>query len=137
MTRINTNISSLLAQNSLANSNNELQTAMTRLSTGLKINSGADDPAGLIASTALQNNITSVNSAISNSQLADQMIATADGGLGQVSTLLNNIQSLVTQAANNGAMSSDQVAADQLQIDSSLNAINSIAQSTSFQGKQL
>jgi flagellin len=137
MTRINTNISSLLAQNSLATSDQELQTSLTRLSTGLRINSGADDPSGMIASTALQSDITSVNSAISNSQMAEQMISTADSGLGQVSSLLNNIQSLVTSAANSGTMTSDQISADQLQIDSSLNAINQIAQSTSFQGQNL
>jgi flagellin len=137
MTRINTNISSLQAQNSLATSNQELQTSMERLSTGLRINSGADDPSGMIAATALQSDITSVGSAISNSQMAEQMIATADSGLGQVSSLLNNIQGLVTAAANSGTMSSDQISADQLQIDSSLSAINQIAQTTSFQGQNL
>ena len=50
MTRINTNVSSLVAQTNLAKSNTDLQTALTRLSTGLRINTGADDPAGLIAS---------------------------------------------------------------------------------------
>jgi flagellin-like hook-associated protein FlgL len=110
---------------------------MTRLSTGLRINSGADDPSGMIASTELQSNITSINAAVSNSQLAEQMIATADSGLGQVSSLLNSIQGLVTSAANTGTLSSDQIAADQLQIDSSLSAINQIAQSTKFQGQNL
>ena len=137
MTRINTNLSSLQAQNSLQTSQNEMQTAMTRLSTGLRINSGADDPSGMIASTELQSNITSINSAVSNSQLAEQMIATADSGLGQISSLLNSIQGLVTSAANTGTLSSDQISADQLQVDSSLSAINQIAQSTSFQGQNL
>lgn len=137
MTRINTNVSSLLAQNALANSNNELQTSLTRLSTGLRINSGADDPAGLIASTALQADMTGINSAISNSNLADEMISTADSALGQVSTLLNNIQGLVTQAASTGTESSSQISAAQLQIDSSLNAIDRISQTTNFQGQNL
>jgi len=137
MTRINTNVSSLLAQNSLATSNQELETSLTRLSTGLRINSGADDPSGMIAATALQSDITSVNSAISNSQMAEQMISTADSGLGQISSLLNNIQGLVTSAANSGTMTPDQIQADQLQIDSSLSAINQIANTTSFQGTNL
>ncbi|HEY2759454.1 MAG TPA: flagellin [Pirellulales bacterium] len=137
MTRINTNVSSLVAQTNLAKSNNDLQTALTRLSTGLRINTGKDDPAGLIASESLKSDIVSVQTAISNSQSANQLIATADSALGQVSSLLNDIRGLVSQAANTGALSSDQIAANQLQIDSSLQAIDRIAQSTSFQGKRL
>ncbi len=54
MTRINTNVSSLVAQNTLARNTDDLQQALTRLSTGLRINSGKDDPAGLIASEACE-----------------------------------------------------------------------------------
>ncbi len=137
MTRINTNVSSLTAQNRLQRTNNDLQTALTRLSTGLRINSGKDDPAGLIASEALRSDITSINKAISNTQRASQIIATADSALGQVSNLLNDIRGLVTEAANKGALSDDEIAANQLQIDSSLDAINRIAQTTTFQGRKL
>jgi flagellin len=137
MTRINTNVSSLVAQKTLARTNMDLQTSLTRLSTGLRINTGKDDPAGLIASEALRTDIISVESAISNSERANQVIATADSALGQVSILLNDIRGLVTEAANTGAMSDDQIAANQLQIDSSLEAINRIAQTTSFQGRKL
>jgi len=137
MTRINTNVSSLTAQKTLARSNDALQQALTRLSTGLRINSGKDDPAGLIASEALGSDIVSTQAAISNSQRANQVIATADSGLGQVSSLLNDIRALVTEAANTGAMSADQIAANQLQVDSSLEALNRIAQTTSFQGRHL
>jgi flagellin len=137
MTRINTNVSSLLAQTNLASANNQLNQALTRLSTGLRINSGKDDPAGLIAANALGSEITSANQAISNTQQATNMIDTANSALTQVSTLLNDIQGLVTQAANTGAMSSDQIAANQSQIDSSLNAIDRIAQTTAFQGTKL
>lgn len=137
MTRINTNISSLVAQNRLNRNNDALQTALTRLSTGLRINNGKDDPAGLIASEALRSDITSLNKAISNTQRAVQIIATADSALGQVSSLLNDIRGLVVEAANRGAMSDDEIAANQLQIDSSLEAINRIAQTTTFQGRKL
>jgi flagellin len=137
MTRINTNISSLTAQNSLQRSNAQLQTALTRLSTGLRINVGKDDPAGLIASEALKSDITAVTKAISNSERANEMIATADSALGQVSDLLNDVRGLVSEAANTGAMSADQIAANQLQVDSSLDAINRISQVTSFQGRRL
>ncbi|MFH1265035.1 MAG: flagellin [Planctomycetota bacterium] len=137
MTRINTNVSALSAQQSLAISQNSLQQALTRLSTGLRINSGKDDPAGLIASEILRSDITAVGRAISNSERANQMIATADSALGQVSALLNDVRGLVTEAANEGALSDEQIAANQLQIDSSLEAINRIAQMTAFQGRKL
>ncbi|TWT79074.1 B-type flagellin [Planctomycetes bacterium CA13] len=137
MTRINTNVSSLVAQNRLNQNNNDLQTALTRLSTGLRINSGKDDPAGLIASEALRSEIGSFNKAISNTNRANQIITTADSALGQVSSLLSDVRGLVVEAANTGALSDDEVAANQLQVDSSLEAINRIAQTTTFQGRKL
>ena len=137
MTRINTNVSSLNAQKSLARSNLQLQVALTRLSTGLRINSGKDDPAGLIASEVLRSDIISVQRAITNSERANQMLSTADSALGQVSSLLNDIRGLVSEAANDGALSTEQIAANQAQVDSSLEAIDRIAQVTQFQGKRL
>ncbi len=130
MTRINTNVSSLVAQNTLGRSNAALEQALTRLSTGLRINTGKDDPAGLIASENLRSDITSIKQAIGNTDRANQVIATADSALGQVSALLNDIRGLVTEAANDGALSAEQIAANQLQIDSSLEALNRIAQTT-------
>ena len=137
MSRINTNVSSLIAQKTLTSNNQSLQTALTRLSTGLRINTGKDDPAGLIASEVLRSDITSVNKAIMNTERASQMIATADSALNQVSNLLNDIRGLVVEAANTGAMSEEQIAANQLQVDSSLEAIDRIAQTTTYQGRKL
>lgn len=137
MTRINTNVSSLVAQKTLQRSNSDLQTALTRLSTGLRINKGKDDPAGLIASEILRSDIVATQRAVTNSERANQIIATADSALGQVSTLLNDIRGLVSESANSGALSDEQIAANQLQVDSSLEAIDRIAQTTSFQGRRL
>jgi flagellin-like hook-associated protein FlgL len=137
MTRINTNVSSLLAQNALNQTNQSLQTALTRLSTGLRINTAADDPAGLIASDSLGSEIASTQQAVSNTQQADQMISTADSALTQVTTLLTNIRGLISAAANTGTMSADQIQANQQQIDASLNAIDQISQTTQFQGQNL
>ncbi len=137
MTRINTNVSSLVAQNTLGRSNASLNEALTRLSTGLRINTGKDDPAGLIASENLRSDITSIRRAISNTDRANQVIATADSALGQVSSLLNDIRGLVTEAANTGVLSDAQIEANQLQLDSSLDALNRIAQTTTFQGRRL
>ena len=137
MTRINTNVASLVGRNSLGRSNASLNEALTRLSTGLRINTGKDDPAGLIASENLRSDITSIRRAISNTDRATQVIATADSALGQVSSLLNDIRGLVTESANAGALSDEQIAANQLQVDSSLEALNRIAQTTTFQGRRL
>jgi len=137
MTRINTNVPSLVAQTRLQRSNDDLQNRLTRLSTGLRINSGADDPAGLIASEALRSEVTSLNKALSNTRRADQIIATADSALAQVNNLLNDIRGLVVEASSRGGLSDDEISANQLQIDSSLEAINRIAQTTTFQGRKL
>lgn len=137
MTRINTNVSSLVGRNNLSRANAGLAQSLTRLSTGLRINTGADDPAGLIASENLRSDITSIRRAISNTDRANQVIATADSALGQVSSLLNDIRGLVTESANAGALSDEQIQANQLQLDSSLEALNRIAQTTTFQGRRL
>lgn len=137
MTRINTNVQSLVARNTLRQSNASLEQSLTRLSTGLRINTGKDDPAGLIASENLRSDITSIQRAITNTDRANQVIATADSALGRVSSLLNDIRGLVTESANSGALSDEQLAANQLQVDSSLEALNRIAQTTTFQGRRL
>jgi len=137
MSRINTNVGSLIAQKTLGRSNAQLQETLTRLSTGLRINAGKDDPAGLIASENLRRDITSASKAISNTERAAQLIATADSALAQISGLLNDIRGLVVEAANSGVLSDEQIAANQLQVDSSLEAIDRIAQVTTFQGRKL
>ena len=107
------------------------------MSTGLRINSGADDPAGLIAAENLKAESVGISTAIDNANRATNIIGTAEGGLSEVSNLLTQLQSLVSQSANTGGLSSDEVAANQLQVDSILSTINRISQSTSFQGTQL
>jgi flagellin len=137
MSRINTNVSSLIAQRVLANNNDALNTSLERLSTGLKINSGADDPAGLIAAQSLKSEGAGITQAIDNAGRANNIIGTAEGGLGEVSDLLTQLQSLVNQSANTGGLSPEEVGANQLQVDSILSTINRLAQSTSFQGTKL
>ena len=127
MTRINTNVSSLVAQNTLGRSNAALEQALTRLSTGLRINTGKDDPAGLIASENLRSDITSIRKAISNTERANQVIATADSALGQVSSLLNDIRGLVTESANAGVQSPAQLATGAMQQFARFNGRNAAA----------
>ena len=137
MSRINTNVSSLIAQRVLAKNNQDLNQSLERLSTGLKINSGADDPAGLIASENLKGEQAGITQAIDNANRASNIIGTAEGGLSEVSSLLTQLQSLVNQSANSGGLSPEEVQANQLQVDSILSTVNRIAQSTAFQGKKL
>jgi len=137
MSRINTNVSSLIAVNTLNKNSSALQTSLQRLSTGYRINSGKDDPAGLIASESLRAEQQATSTAISNAQRADNIIGTAEGALGEVSNLLVSLQGLVGDAANKAGLSQDEKDADQLQVDSILSTINRISNSASFEGVKL
>src|SRR3954451_2517633 len=137
MSRINTNVSSLIAQRVLRRNNDQLNTSLQRLSTGLKINTGADNPAGLIASENLRSEKAGITQAIDNAGRASNIIGTAEGGLSEVSNLLVELQNLVSQSANSGGLSNEELDANQLQVDSILNTINRISQATSFEGKKL
>ncbi len=137
MSKINTNVSSLIAQRVLTKNNNALNQSLERLSTGLKINKGADNPAGLIASENLRAEKAGISQAIDNAERASNIIGTAEGGLSEISSLLTELQSLVGEAANAGGLSQEEVDANQLQVDSILSTINRIAGTTSFQGKKL
>jgi flagellin len=137
MSVINTNLNSLIAQNALSQNNAAENTSLQRLSTGLQINSGADNPSGLIAANNFKAEQNGIQTAISNASLASNVVGTADGALSEVSSMLTQLQGLVSQAANTGALSSNQVSADQLQVDSILSTINSIANNTNFQGAKI
>ncbi len=127
----------MIAQRSLGNQNKGLQTSLVRLSTGLRVNRGADDPAGLIASENLRAEKSAINSAVSNAQRADQVVNVAEGGLQEVSNMLVELQGLVGASANEAGVSAEEKDANQLQIDSILQTIDRVANSTSFQGSKL
>src|SRR3972149_6686627 len=137
MTRINTNVASLRGLRSLAKSNALLDTSLTRLSTGIKINSGKDNPAGLIASEILRSQVSTIEQSIKNSNRANNVISTAESALGEVSTLLNQVRSLVQEGLNNGALSQSEIETNQAPIDQALSAINRISSNTVFAGDKL
>jgi flagellin len=137
MSRINTNVSSLLAQRILGQQNQSLNKSLERLSTGFRINRGADDPAGLIASENLRSEKASITAAIGNAERADQVINIAEGGLQEINSLLLEVQGLVGSSANDAGLSTEEKKANQLQIDSILQTIDRIATATSFQGTKL
>src|SRR5829696_5192920 len=127
MARINTNVASLTAQRGLQRSQKSLNETLQRLSSGLKINRGADDPAGLIASESLRSELTGINQAIDNSTRPGNVVSTTEGALSEVASLLLNIKSLVVQAANSGALSVEEIQANQLQVDSAVASITRIS----------
>jgi len=137
MSRINSNVPSLISQRHLGISQRALTLSLERLSSGLKINRGADDPAGLIVSERLRAEIAAVNQAIDNSARAINVIATTEGALDEVSALLRDIHALVIEAANRGAFSDEEIAANQLQIDDAIASITRIANTTTFAGRKL
>jgi flagellin len=137
MSRINTNVSSLIATRVLTQNRDSLNTSLERLSTGLRINRGKDDPAGLIASQNLRAQKTSLSSAIGNAERADQVSNIAEGGLDEISSLLNEVQGLVTSTANTAGLSREEKEANQLKIDSILQTIDRVSSATSFQGTKL
>src|SRR5215213_9350814 len=137
MSRINTNISSLQAIHRLNRNNADLSTRLTRLASGLKINTGKDAPAALIASETLRSEIGGIRQAIDNSSRANNVINTAEGALSEVSALLLEIQGLTNEAANTGALSPEEIRANQLQVDAILNSVNRIANTTQFNNVKL
>jgi len=137
MARINTNVASLAAQRGLAKSQKSLNDTLQRLSSGLKINRGADDPAGLIVSEGLRSEISGISQAIDNSQRAGNVIATAEASLSEVASLLLNIKELVVEAANSGALSQEEIEANQLQINSAVQSITRISNTSTFAGLRL
>lgn len=132
-----TNTAATIAVQNLRRNQANVQSSLERLSTGFRINSGKDDPAGLIASEFLRSEIASTNAAIGNAQRADQVLATAEGGLSEVSNLLISLQGLVTASANTAGLSGEEIDANQLQVDSIINSIDRITRTTSFGGMPL
>ncbi|NLX14131.1 MAG: flagellin [Phycisphaerales bacterium] len=137
MSRINTNVSAIQTVHKLVTNQLDLNTRLERLSTGLRINRGRDDPAGLIASETLRSEMRGISQAIDNSQRTINVISTAEGALNEVSSLLLDLRSLINHAANQGAIGGEELQADQLQIDSILEAIDRIANTTQFGGEKL
>lgn len=137
MTRIATNIGSTRGLRNLNKANNSLDSALQRLSTGSQINNGKDNPSGLIAGEKLRLQVTTIEQSIKNSNRASNVLATADGALGEISGLLNQIRGLVQEGLNEGALSSSEIEANQLQLDTALSAINRISSNTTFAGDKL
>ncbi len=130
MAVINTNISALAAQGSLSNVTKKQQTAMERLSTGLRINSAKDDAAGLAITNRMTSQIRGYAVAIRNSNDGISMTQTAEGALGQIGDMLQRMRELAVQASN-GSNSAENRTAIQAEVIQLKAEINNIAKKTS------
>lgn len=114
-----------------------MEKAMTRLSTGLRINSASEDPAGLIASESFRAQLAGIDQAVRNNQDAQNYAKTAEGALSEVNKLLNDARALAVASASGATLTDAQRQANQQQMSSIVSSINRIASNTSFGGKKL
>jgi flagellin len=127
------NIPALDAEGYLSNTQSSLQNTLLQLSSGSRINSGADDAAGLAIANGLEANITALNQSSNNANDGVGALQVADGALSQVTTLLNRAVTLATESAT-GTVSSSQRAALDAEFTQIKNEISSIGSSTTFNG---
>jgi len=130
------NIPSLAAENQLNITNAAMQKTLQQLSSGSRINSGADDAAGLAIANGLQANITALTQSASNANDGIGELQLADGALAQVTSLLNRAVTLATEAAN-GGLGTSQTAALDAEYQNILSEINQIGTSTTYNGQQV
>ena len=130
---INTNISSITAQRHLAQSRLEMEEAMERLSSGLRINSAMDDAAGLTIAHSLDSKITSLNQATRNANDGISLVQLAEGAMDEMSTMLTRMKELATQAIN-GTYSTADRANLNLEFKQLSNEITRISENTFFNG---
>ena len=135
--RINLNSAALTAHRNLSGADNAMGKNIERLSSGFKINSAGDDPAGLVVSEKLRAQVGGLGQAIRNASDAVNMVKTAEGALGEVNRLLRSMRDLAVHAANTGVTDEASITADQAQIANALDSINKIASETQFGGKKL
>jgi len=130
------NISDLTAENALSNTQANLQKTLTQLSTGMKINSGSDDAAGLSIASGMNANIAALTQSQQNASNGVGLLQTADGALSQVTTLLNRAVTLATEGGNSGITAS-QSGALNTEFQSILSEVNQIGNTTNFNGQNV
>jgi flagellin len=133
---VNTNVSAINAQRQLINSGNSLDTAFKRLSSGFRINSAADDAAGLQISNRLSSQVNGLNQAISNANDGISLAQTAEGAMEEITNALQRIRTLAVQSQN-GINSSSDRAALQKEVSALKTEVNRIATTTQFGGVNL
>ena len=130
------NIAAIYAQNNLNQTQNSLQNTLTQLSSGSRINSGADDAAGLAVANGLGANVTALTQSAQNASDGIGLLQTADGALSQVTNLLNRAVTLATEAAN-GTLNDNQVSSANQEYQNILGEIGNIGNTTNFNGNSV
>ena len=133
---VNTNTSSLNAQNNLMKSGNTLDTAYQRLSSGMRINSAADDAVGLQISNRLTSQVNGLNQAVRNANDGISLAQTAEGALDETTNMLQRMRTLAIQSANGSNTDEDRVALQQ-EMSQLSTEINRVASTTTFGGQNL
>lgn len=131
------NIGALNARHNLTRSSTSLNKSIERLSSGFKVNRGADGPAALIISEKQRAQIAGLRQAIDNTEKAVSVVQTAEGALNEISNILVKVRSLALDSANAGVNGDDAFNANQSEIANSLDTINRIANNTQFGDKNL
>ncbi len=129
---INHNISALNTQRQLKLTSKHFSKSLEKLSSGYKINVASDDPSGLIISEQLRSQTNGLQRAIRNSQEASNVIGIAEGALIEMNEILRKLRALALHAANNGVTAPDQIRADQAEVDSAIQTIDRIANTTRY-----
>ncbi|QZN91568.1 flagellin [Idiomarina abyssalis] len=133
---VNTNVSSLNAQRQLISSGNSLDQAFERLSSGFRINSAADDAAGLQISNRLGSQIDGLNQGNRNANDGISLAQTAEGALDEITNTFQRVRTLAQQASNGSNTDEDRVAIQE-EIDALMTEVNRIASDTTFGGQNL
>ena len=136
MTSINTNMSALIANKNLSEQSEKLDQAMSRLSSGLRINSAADDAAGTAIASKMESQIRSLGVAIRNGHDAISMTQTAEGALGEIENILQRVRELAVQAGNSSLSSVDRQAI-QDEVTALVSEVDQISSTTNFNGVKL
>lgn len=126
------NLLNLLSKTSMAQDK-----TLRQMATGSRINSGADDPAGLLALQKLNSELTAADAGISNNQRTDALLGVVDSALGQIATQVNEIQRLASETSNDAGLTLQEKLANQSQIDAAIESIDRIVSNTNFNGKKL
>ena len=135
--RVNSNIPAINSHRNLLINNTEQAKVMERLSSGLKINRGADGPAALVISERLRSQTAGLEQAIDNSEAGISLVQTAEAALDEVSASLINARQLAVHAANEAVNDEFMLRANQQEIENILATVNRIAQSTQYGKKNL
>ncbi len=130
------NVSDLTAENALSNTQMNLQKSLTQLSTGLRINSGSDDSAGMSIASGMNANIAALTQSQQNASNGVGLLQTADGALSQVTTLLNRAVTLATEGSNSGITGSQSTALNN-EFKSIMSEVDQIGATTNFNGQNV